>query len=457
MRAFVTKRWPELALLLSGCVLRLALSSSYDVRLGYDFYDHARNIAWWMQHFELPPIDWSRAAYHPPVYYVLMGTLGRASVGFMGMGLFSPLMGCLRLGLLMLALERYLPHRRMAGLVALALAAVLPASVHMDVMVTNEALAATLATLAIVLLPPAFADSVRTRWLASIGLGFSLGLAILTKVSSLVIVVAVGASAALELARERGFPARIRLRRLAPPVAALAIALLSSGWYFAHCKATYGKAFITGFDSWRSNGSLLAAGKSTWARRPPGYFLGWDLTIYGFPFYPSAALPEARFFPQVVASTFADYYNYGLAPFPQAGAPARLANHRPLRPSVVTPAAVSVACGTLIAVVTAASFAAAWVWLWRRRAHAMLGMMLVPLLALAGQAYFAMSVANDAEGLVKGAYLQFAAAPLFALFGLAVEWSWRRRALRAVASIAPLSLLALLGVAWYVLFSVFLA
>jgi hypothetical protein len=84
----------------------------------------------------------------------------------------------------------------------------------------------------------------------------------------------------------------------------------------------------------------------------------------------------------------------------------------------------------------------------------MLGLLLVPALALAGQATFALTVANDAEGLIKGAYLQFAAAPLCALFGLAVAWAWPRRAGRPVALLA---LAALAGVAWYVVFCVFFA
>jgi len=454
IRALVTKRWPELALVLLGCTLRLALGSRYEIRLGYDFYHHGRTIAWWMEHFALPPIDWSREAYHPPLYYALLGLLGRAGVGLASMGLLSVLLGCFRLGLLAVALEIYLPASRMARLLALALAAILPASVHMDVMVTNEALAAALATLAIVLVPLAFAEASRTRFRASLGLGFALGLALLTKMSSLVIWVALAATAALVLLRERGSPPRARLRRVTPVMMALAIALLCSGWYFAYCKATYGKAFVTGFDSWRHKDSLLLADKPLWARRPPGYFLAWNLDIYAFPFYPAAALPEARFFPQLLAATFADYYNYGLAPYPQAGAPERLANRRPLRPSVVTPAAVSVASGTLIALITVAAFVGAWVLCWRRRAYGMLALLLVPALALAGQAYFAVTVANDAEGLVKGSYLQFAAAPLFPLFGLGVAWSWQRRRLRAIV---PLALLALAGVAWYVVFCLFFA
>jgi 4-amino-4-deoxy-L-arabinose transferase-like glycosyltransferase len=453
-RSFLARRWPEIALVLLGCSLRAALGASYEVRLGYDFYHHALTVAWWVQHFQLPPIEISRTAYHPPLYYLLAGGLGRAGLGFVGLGLCSLALGCLRLGLLAVALVLYLPQQRLPRLSALALAAVLPASVHMDIMMTNEPLTATLATLALVLFPLAFAESSRTRWRASVGLGIVLGLALLTKVSSFVIVVALVAAVGLTFVRERGLSVRTRLRRLAPPVAALAIALVCSGWYFARCKAVYGKLVINGYDNPNVRGELIHNNEPLWSRRPASYFFGWNLDIYRFPFYPSAALPDARFFPQVIASTFADYYNYGLAPYPPFGTPALKANLRPLRPAVVTPAAVSVACGTFIALLTFVAFVGAVVWCWRRRAHAMLGLLLVPVLALAGQAYFAASIANDAEGLVKGSYLQLAAAPLFALFGLAVSWAWQRRALRAVAVLA---LVAVAGVAEYVVFCIFFA
>jgi hypothetical protein len=448
-RGVVTRRWPEILLLLLGCTIRIAFAASYNIRLGYDFYGHARNIAWWMQHWELPAIEWSREAFNPPLYYALAGALARVGVGFPGLGAVSLVLGCLRLGLLSLALDLYLRDHRLARLIALALAAVLPASVHMDVMLTNEALATTLAMLSLVLLPLAFAKPVRTRWLASAGLGLTLGLAILTKVSSVVVLAALCSAFILRFVRGDACGLRERLRQMAPGLAVVAIVLLSTGWYLAWCRAHYGKFVVTNYDGWSGKSLLRGTDKPYWARRPPSYFLGWNLDIYAFPFYPSAVLPEARFFPQLVASTFADYYNYGLAPYPQLGEPARLANHRPLRPAVVAPAALSVAAGTLIAAITVAAWVAAWVVCWRRRAYAMLALLLVPLLAVAGQAHFAVTIGNDDEGLIKGAYLQFAAAPLHALFGLGVAWMWGRKPLR---SIAVLALAALFLVAGYVVF-----
>ena len=55
-------------------------------------------------------------------------------------------------------------------------------------------------------------------------------------------------------------------------------------------------------------------------------------------------------------------------------------------------------------------------------------LLLMPLGALLGQLHFATKYPNDNFGPIKGAYLQFVAPVLCALFGVGVDWMWRRRA-----------------------------
>jgi hypothetical protein len=52
--------------------------------------------------------------------------------------------------------------------------------------------------------------------------------------------------------------------------------------------------------------------------------------------------------------------------------------------------------------------------------------LLVPLIALLGQLHFAVKFAIDAQGAINGAYIQFAAIPLYGLFGLAATRGWKR-------------------------------
>ena len=74
-------------------------------------------------------------------------------------------------------------------------------------------------------------------------------------------------------------------------------------------------------------------------------------------------------------------------------------------------------------------------------------MLLAPPLAIAGLLYFTIAHPFDGEGVVeKATYVQFGCAPLYGLFGLAVEWLWGRgRAGRVLAwtALAGLALVAI--------------
>ena len=73
-------------------------------------------------------------------------------------------------------------------------------------------------------------------------------------------------------------------------------------------------------------------------------------------------------------------------------------------------------------------------------------MLLAPPLAIAGLLYFTIAHPFDGEGVIKATYVQFGCAPLYGLFGLAVEWLWGRgRAGRVLAwtALAGLALVAI--------------
>lgn len=106
--------------------------------------------------------------------------------------------------------------------------------------------------------------------------------------------------------------------------------------------------------------------------------------------------------------------------------------------------------GTLIGLVTAIVWFAAVRRLWRRRDDGepdqRFALLLVPLIGLLGQLRFAIKYPNDDFGPIKGAYLQFFAPVLCALFGLGVAWMWRRGGRRwrapALAALGALALVA---------------
>jgi hypothetical protein len=439
--SFVRNHVPELALFALGVVLRLLMLRGYDIRFSYDSDDHWPYIAWFGKHWNLPPLSLSRETYHPPLYYVLAGGLLRLGAGRSVQAL-SVACGCLRLGLIWFGLERYLPGRRMARLVALALAAVLPASVHLDGMISGEALSGLLATMALLLGAQTLRSSGAARWKYAGMTGIVVGLQLLTKVSALATIGALGLAALLEISH-RQIAGEGRLQRFAPWLAGLAMAGAVSGWYFARNERLYHKAFLSGFDggdSWYLGDSQKTPYLD---RRTLGFFVEWRTDVFKFPYGPVAAVP-ARFWPLIVTSTFVDFYNYHFAPPPEVPSSPRPVSRAAFRLSIA-----SAVGGAAIALVTTAAWVVAFVTTLRRKEVVRPLFLFMPLVAVLGQLHFGIQYPVDLVGPIKGLYMQFASAPLYALFGLAVAWLWNRPRWRPLAM---LELAALGGVAAYTIY-----
>jgi hypothetical protein len=264
------------------------------------------------------------------------------------------------------------------------------------------------------------------------------------------------AVAALELLLVAGAPRGRLLRALAllpAPLIALAIVLPIQ---LRHASAGHG-LFPTGYDSkYRTSAAL----QPRWQlvpyhlRRPPVWFYGLDGEVLRRPYFPtSAAGPGARFWPVLHASTFCDYYGYRFAGEKRGPEAARVGG-KPVAAGTVGFMRLAVAAGIPLALAVAAAWFASTVALLRRRDLARLALLLAPAAAVAGQMHFAVKFNFDEWGPVKGLYLQFAAAPLCALLGVAVAWLWDRRRLRPLAVAL---LLALAAVGAYVLHALQLA
>jgi hypothetical protein len=423
-------------------VLRLSLLINYDTWQSYDALKHWWYVTWYHDHYELPPVDVIVEAYHPPLWYFMSGMLTRISMRGQGLQVIAVGCGCARLVLVWMGIERWLPGGAVARRVALGLAAVLPASVFLEGMMGAEPLSNLLAAAILVLSPAVFAVEGKQRLGRAAVLGLLAGLALLTKISALSLIGAIGLGALFECATREG-SARVRLARLAPFFAGLAVCALTSGFYFGHNVRTKGKPFLSSFDWTQQN--LLAKVKDIpyLSRRPIGYLLGWSIDPHVQPLWPAGGPPQPRFWPMLIATTFVDYYNYGYAAQPERGESFGVINNRPIKPWLVIPSMISFNCGVLIALMTMIAWVMALVAVIRARQAARLVLLLVPFMATVGAVHFAWAYPFDDEGIIKGAYLQFAAPPLCGLFGLAAERLWRRK----VVWVFPL--LALGGVAMY--------
>jgi hypothetical protein len=454
--AFARRRVVELIIVAMALTIRGSMLASYTPRVGFDADDHFVYIRWFANHWALADPMLSRVSYHPPLYYVIAGAFSRLIHGDVRLfGLPSVVFSSATVLVIWAGLERHLPGRRAARIVGLALAAVLPAAVHLAGMASGEALNGLLATAALLLA----AEVLRARAggrsvvVRAALVGLLLGLEMLTKISALAIVITVAAAVGLELLFGKG-ERRDRLRRGAPWLAAVAVFAGTCGWYFARNHHLYGHAVLTGLDGPDGKAELPPIDPSYFNRRPLRYFYGASSDVLAYPYYPSGVRPASYFWPLVVTSTFVDYYSFGFVPAPRPSSKTitMIANDYPLPRSSLPFAQASAAGGVVIA----ASTSVAWFWAvivcWRRRATGRLLMLMAPAAAIGGLAHFVVKIPFDFNGAIKGAYLQFAAAPLFALFGLAVDQMLRRRATWPVAAVQGAAFAAVTGYTIYARF-----
>ena len=412
---------PEVALLLLGFVLRATMLTRYPYWRGYDFISHWKYVEWMRREWAIPHPFYSRSTYQPPLYYLAVAALSRLGVADANLPSFTIVAGCLRLVLLEAGLLLVFPSRRLVRVAALAVAVVLPASVHLDGMINCEGLLGLLAAAFVLAAWLGLSRQGRARWAWWLAAGVLASLTIMTKISVTTTIAAVVVAAGVDVARMEG-DWRARARRVLPVVSMLGVLLASTGWYFARNQRLYGKALLTGYDFRERDAYARIEHVPLWKRRNLGYVLGWTMDVYRHPTWPSGYEPVPRFFPVLVATTFADYYRYAFAPEAQwrpdiSSLPDRTAWEL---------ARVSIAAGTVVAGVTVAAWLAALLSVWRRRRAGELMLLCVPLFGVVGQLAFAWRYAVDWEGPVKGVYLQFAALPLCGVFGVGVEWLWRR-------------------------------
>jgi 4-amino-4-deoxy-L-arabinose transferase-like glycosyltransferase len=400
----------------------------YQASWGYDALEHWKYVEWLLQYGSLPSAAEMIEAYHPPLYYTAAAGLVLLGATHQDIIWLSVAFGTVRLALIWCGLEWYL-RLRSARIAALAFAAVLPASVHIDGMVYPEAMNGMFCLAAMLLWPIALRATGRRRWKLACLLGLLFGLGMLTKVSVIVMLVGFGIGVMLDLLLpERPFDWRERLKALLPWSATLAICLVIAGWFYVRNVVQYGNPFITSFETTQASVVAEAYRTPYLDRRTLGFVLGWDLSIYRKPYYATGLQPHPRFFPVALASTFVDYYNFSFS-----GLPANrliegtlAANSRPLTSRLVKVSRGAVYGGTIILIGTLAAWA---VCLQRtfRKDWGLFAVLFLPMLITLFALHFAVQYPRDDYGVVKGIYMQFGAAPLYAMFGVSVAWAGARR------------------------------
>lgn len=231
-------------LVLVAVAVRLNNALRYPPDWGFDASFNWRYIYRMSRDWALPDPAAGWSTGDPPLYFFLSALVWRGLEGLGGrdlvlqaLPLLSTLFGLAVAGLAVLLVRRTDPENPRRAWLAGALLLFLPAHIHMSAMVSEEMLAALLTSLAVLGLalrhPPRAAAP--TVWKPAAAVGLASGLALLSKLSGVLVVATAAATYALD-----------GLRRRAPRAAALhltavlLVAALAGGWYFARNQVLYG-------------------------------------------------------------------------------------------------------------------------------------------------------------------------------------------------------------------------
>ena len=259
-----TARWrePILLLVLAGLWLGLFWNNArlLPFHAGFDEAEHLKYITYIQEHRAFPlPTD-GLEMYQPPLYYLI----GAAALSACKLSIYDPwsvvvlrllggFLGIAQFVLVFLSLRLLLPVR--AAFIGLLLAAFLPMHLYVAQYVTNEMLAATLATAALYLCLRLLNSKV-PRASQFAWLGVALGATMLAKVTGILLLPIVIAALAGRLRGARA-PIAIAVRNVGLLVA---ICFVVSGWHYARIWVRFGTPLvgnwdvITGFSWWQAPG-----------------------------------------------------------------------------------------------------------------------------------------------------------------------------------------------------------
>jgi len=240
------------ALLAVGIGLRISNAFHYKILWGFDALFNWRYIRLLTWRWELPAPDFSWATAHPPLFYYasaaicrLLGTPER-DISVVVVRLIVTLMGLVMVWLACDFVRRVEPDNPRRALLAGGLILFLPVHIYMSAMVTEEIMAASLISMVAVGVASRTAGvrrSFRPLGFAA-WMGIVAGLALLTKLTGILVILATVASVAVEGWRRGRL--RVALQRAA--VFAM-IAGLVGGWYYVRNLVEYGYLYPYGLET----------------------------------------------------------------------------------------------------------------------------------------------------------------------------------------------------------------
>lgn len=224
--------------LAAGAVLALWLAvlllktSQLPLYAGFDGPDHLSYVYFVSQNLALPLASDGPAMYHPPLFYIVAAALHRLGGEEPGslMRLIPFLSGLVQIAIAYVLARRLFPDLRGVATLSLLAAGLLPLNLYMSAYLSNEPLHAALTGCVIWLcVEVLLATGWPARWL--LGLGIALGAALLTKVTSLLLLPLLGIFLGAKALLVETGPRRLRQAAGAFVAVALPAVLIAGGFY----------------------------------------------------------------------------------------------------------------------------------------------------------------------------------------------------------------------------------
>jgi 4-amino-4-deoxy-L-arabinose transferase-like glycosyltransferase len=234
-----------------GVVIRVSNAFLYPIDMGYDAGGNWDYIALLLDSWALPAPDEGWATAHPPFFYYLAAVISRAvgsldkTTAIHAIRLVTAASGLLGIGLAVVLVRRADPDNMRRAFIAGALLLFLPVHIYMSAMLGEEILVTALISIVVVgvgtdlLSPPA---SGRALMRAAL-FGAVAGLALLTKLTGLLVVGAGSAAYLIEAIRSQE-----KLQSFQRAAVFAASALLVGGWFYVWNLVTYGYIYPHGLD-----------------------------------------------------------------------------------------------------------------------------------------------------------------------------------------------------------------
>jgi len=226
---------------------------------GMDWTEHLKYIEYvastW--HVPLPSEGWQM--FQPPLYYFISALLYNILVPIfswenvlMLLRIVPLACGALQIELCWRAVRYAFPGREDLQILGTILGGLLPMNIYISQFIGNEPLAGCLSGIVVVLVIRHLRSPTAWSWHFFVLIGFFLGLALLTKLTAILLVPPVLLAIVWGCYTDNGQASRRLVQAFMHGGVILGIAFLISGWYYIHNFLETGRFFIGGWDPSRN-------------------------------------------------------------------------------------------------------------------------------------------------------------------------------------------------------------